>query len=260
MSYSFTSSSSHKIVYNHLAGLDGATKLSVSYWVKGTTINDDWCSIFDQRSDGNNGCFVGIYNNVSTQPTFGARNAENGISYPPSDTVPASAWHHVFWAYDGSWTFGARTRLWVDGTEITLSLANSSTSIASTGTTAFSVGWGLDGYFDGKIAELAMWIGEAITDETNVIDPLAIGGNPETVKNEGLDVYLPLRADADDTKSVLTVSTNNATLDTGDHPDVDTGVIGTHFAPTYFAPTYFTSSYYGPLEEGDTWVPKIWFF
>lgn len=225
MSYSFDGVND-KITYQHISLFDNPEdKCSISFWVKpDATPTTGWAFMLSQQASNSlNGWVIQHYSSEETYPAFHFRNNTTDPFQYKVNALSAGSWSHVFVTYDGSQSAENRVKAWVNGTSLApLNGTQYSSSTLGTTTVDFEIGArGSELWWKGKIAEVAMWIGEAITDEATVIDLLAGGDNPEAVKNTGLDFYAPLKANATDRKSLVSVTSNTATLDTDDHPSVD---------------------------------------
>jgi hypothetical protein len=139
-----------------------------------------------------------------------------------------TSWTHIYIVYDGTLSAGSRLAAWKNGSAVTIAQNSADTSIG-TNTAAFQIKAGSNNGYK-AIAEVALWIGEAVTD-SGVISSLAGGGNPLSVRPTGLDVYCPLKSDA-----VEVIATESGTVGSGitqnaDHPTVDDPPGGSTFVP-----------------------------
>lgn len=237
MAYTFTRTTGEYIRWAHISALDEQGLLSASFWVYSSGLAA-YDRVFAQYIT-NEGVQVYLESSTSSEDRTLYIRWGNAVlyNYYKQLIIPELGWHHVFISYNGSLSMGSRIRAWVDGTEISgWNFAEAPSLIGTATGDPFTVGAASSGggnSMGGAIAEVAMWIGEAITD-TTLISNLAAGRNPLDATNgrpTGLDWYAPLRTDA---VEVIHTETGTVTgVSTSTHPSVDDipGGGGSTFVP-----------------------------
>lgn len=228
MSYSFAGSGD-QISYGHISGFDAQTKATFSYWIKSADALSGYAGIISQIASPN-----GFAIDTNTERLGMELAACDGVSASMSTSsakvLTADVWNHVYVVYDGTQAEADRWDVWVNGSAVGLAATSARSSFGTTaGGVNFLLGYNAYAYFVGKLAEVAIWIGEAVTD-AGVISGLYNSGSgalASAVRSSGLDFYARLKANANDSAGSLTGTVTGATLDGSDHPVADGG------APTW---------------------------
>lgn len=137
----------------------------------------------------------------------------NGISQYTTSTLTVGTWYHVL----GIFTSGTSRTVYVDGVAGT---TNTTTVTVAAGFDRPTVGCrnrntSYDSFFDGKVAECAVWNVSLTTDE---IISLSKGFKPTLIRPQSLKYYAPLAGNANNFKdNVAPTLTNGPTID-GLHP------------------------------------------
>lgn len=233
MSYAFDGGGGggDRIVYSHsggLTGFNGATQWSASVWVKWTGGAGSHQVFF--KSDAPKYFRAGVALTDGGYVGGVSRDNATGTGTSGASQVSTGAWTHLFIVYDkGAGT--SNWRVWVNASEITMTnAANDSYDLYND--SDLYVGRYRDDAFQflGKIAELAFWVGEAITDSTIAsLYNSGAGALASAVRPTGLDFYARYLADANDSAGSLTGTVTGATLDAADHPVASGG--GATFVP-----------------------------
>jgi hypothetical protein len=215
MSYYFNGTG-HKVSFSHLANLDGATQVTVSWWQKNAASTG---SIVDQVS-GNYG-FLCVPNTGDVPPkgllTAFRNNTTNYLNFDFTYGGYTFGWTHFLVVYDGSLGSTARVRVWSGGTERSRTSGSSDASVGSTGTAALNIGENSQATY---LGEVAIWVGSAITDSTKISD-LVAGRSPLAVQSSNLVFYARLKDGPDDSVGSKTGTVTSATLYASENPTVD---------------------------------------
>lgn len=227
MSYLFTSSSGTKIDYGHVAGFDGAAKLSISWWFK-LSAGDSYGGYFCQLGANTSGTgeqagfWCGTLGTDLKDLMFVVRNEAGGTTpffNTNSDHFSTSAWNHCLLVYDGTQaTNDAKIRIYFNGTEVTSNLNRSGTFPSTLGTCnqPLKIGEGQatgNLNISGRVAEVGFFIGTALN-STNAT-ALAAGNLCSTIA--GCTHQMRLLNDPNDNVGGLTGTVTGATSD-ADHP------------------------------------------
>lgn len=209
MAYTF--SSSGKIEYPTQSAFNGATRLSVSLWVK--TISATSYEFFvHQRDD------VDPKYGFSVGTDFGG--TQMTLRVAPSNYSAANvagqlttAWQHFLWVYDGTLAQAERGRLYRQGVDQTIT--NALLDASSIGATTVPLTLTGNGYM---IAEVGLWVGTAIT-SSSAIANLAAGYAPPDCGQAGLSYYWSLATTTTESVAGLGTGTASGTVTlAGDHP------------------------------------------
>lgn len=221
------------ITYPHSGGLTGfapaLTNCSLSAWVK-------W--------DGGAGGHT-IFQKANPEGWFrwrlglqdggklwaGTRDVAAGGGETATGQISTGAWTHVFFAFDKAGGT-ACWRIWVNAVEKTTTCSAPDSYDLDISSTMMIGAYSTDPFspFKGKIAEVALWVGETITDSTIAsLYNSGSGALASDVKPTGLDFYARYLADANDSAGSLTGTVTGATLDAADHPVASGG--GSTFVP-----------------------------
>lgn len=222
------------ITYPHSGGLTGfaapLTNLSASVWVKW----DGGTGSHVPFAKANAGQWYRVRPSITSAGVIGVttRDNANGSGTSASGAISSgTSWQHLFFSFDKAG--GASCwRIWLNGSEVSLTIDDPDAENLTIDGVLY-VGardTGPSDPFRGKIAELAMWVGETITDGTIAsLYNSGSGALASDVKPTGLDFYARYLADANDSAGSLTGTVTGATLDAADHPVASGG--GSTFVP-----------------------------
>lgn len=202
-----------------VAAISNIQQLTMSLWMKTTSgVTPNYSGVI-QKGDSGGSFGIDAINSV-TWWRFNARTGGDTPDWLTAGEIPgAGVWFHLYMVYDGTLT--NKFRVWVNGSEKSFGTRNAASSIG-TNSTGMTVGWNGNNAFGARYAELAFWVGEAIT-TGGVISDLAAGVAASTARPTGLDFYAPLLSDANDTiASVAGTLSGTAAID-GDHPTIAGG-------------------------------------
>ena len=189
--------SSDRIAIGDIA-IDGISRLVISGWIWADTVSN-YSTIFSKYSATSNrveialgGPGVGDSNEIS----FLIASGSNTYGYTSgANLVTTGAWHHVYMSYDGSGSGDSgRLKAWFNGSALTLTYASSIPATTPSNAASATLGsrTGTSPYWDGKIAEFAIWTGNpGDLSDTEAVALLADGIAPSFLRKNGLH-YLPL--------------------------------------------------------------------
>jgi len=199
---------------------------TVSIWFKPDNVTA-MCSLFEEDDTGGGNMFLlDAAGNVAGDPIRCLAYKAGWAVASTTSGYAAGSWQHAC----GVWTADDSRSVYLDGG----SKGTNTASKTVTGITQMLVGRYGANYFDGKLAELAVW--DVALSDAEVAN-LAAGTNPTSVQADHLVGYWPLLTDANDD-----IGSNNLTLagspdfDAEDHPEIEstftelTGTIALSFA------------------------------
>lgn len=196
MSYDLTAASSHSINYGDICDL-GTNTLTIALWAYVDTFVGA-CGFVNKRNAFNSANAWSIGNEYTAIGRIDlqigdAAGTAVGASYYMSRAETAGAWYQYAATYDGSLGAGSRCVMYRDGaaqtttaiTDADVTPGNMSSSLVLgrvNNTGAF--------YYDGKIAEVAIWNVALTAPE---IYRLYRGASPRGIRQSNLRFYDPLR-------------------------------------------------------------------
>lgn len=131
------------IDFGDINSLDGASQLTVMFWVKALAINSYGSLINKSDSGPLNGWGVSRYSTETNFMVFMSNSSVSsvGVGATTDNSFTTNVWHHVAMVYDGTLTGdGNRLKLFIDGTQRTLNFIASpvpATGGASTNNLAY---------------------------------------------------------------------------------------------------------------------------
>lgn len=224
MGYEFGATAS--ITYGDQPSFDGASKLTVSYWIwPGTTAADPSMQVYIGRITNPYYYYGWNVGHSYTLPLLVGGHFANALLYGTGydygyPVLTAGAWNHVHVVYDGTQAAVVdRVKVWANRTSLPI---NVGTSVP---TTLGTVGGGSVLFLRNtsdtvRLAEVGIWIGTAIT-STEVISQLGASSAavaPPDCGVSGLSFYMPLQTSA-------------AELITGATPTVTDAVVSVSHPP-----------------------------
>lgn len=217
------------VSYSGMTALNSVTKLTISCWRKANDVSYYGTFLY-RMSDSNTGFYLGSdaawdISTMRMQAGDGSAGSSASSIATGNLNTDGTVWDHIYVVYDGT---VPSVRVWTNGTERTVTTAPDP-NLGDCGTSSLvvlplvAVG-NNTGHFC-AMAEVALWIGEAVVDET-LIDNLYAGKSPLDAtygRPTGLDFYAPMKSNATDLQGMGTPTISNATLitGTGNHPAVD---------------------------------------
>lgn len=194
----------------------------MSWWQK----NADNAAVVMRQWDGSSNNVLSIQTDGTNPPgNMQVYLGDAASGWQPSQFDAAyggytSAWKHYLVVFDGTLAIGSRARLFIDGTEQTRSSGTGAGASIGTNTEPFVVGLDHAGSSATYFAEVAIWIGSAITDAGKIAQ-LVAGDNPLAVQSSNLAFYARYKDDANDQIGALTGTVTSATYEASENPAVD---------------------------------------
>lgn len=191
MAYDFTRASSQQIAYGDVTVFDNQSKITLNMWMRpdGSSNFDGWL----HHHASNVGVQLLHRGNETANLFIAFRNGIDS-TWENASVFTVGAWHNLHIIFDGTIATEAdRVKAWVNGSEVAL-LKGGGTAPTQIGNPAsqFRLGYNDFSHWDGGLAEVAIWLGVAITD-LGTIRQLAGCWSAPSAHATGLRHYLPLR-------------------------------------------------------------------
>lgn len=214
MARDFTAASSHTVNYGDIGDL-GTNKITLACWAYPDSFTSAW-GLINKRSSATsaNAYSMGMGYTSTTRWELQLGNAANtavGAAYYATRSEAAGSWYHVCMTYDGSLSAGSRCAIYIDG--VSKAVTASTDANVTPGNAASDLVLGRVNntgsfYFDGRMAEAAVWDVALSADEAAA---LADRAAPILVRPANLAFYAPLVRSLHDVMSG-TVGTSSAAV------------------------------------------------
>lgn len=215
MARSFSSASSQYLSYG--SAWVAAEPLTMACWFNPTsdTVAQTLMSICD--TDAANSFSLNIGSGASDSATATTTASGSGAAAVTLNRITPNAWNHAAAVFTSS----SNRSIFVNNNTASNALSRVVSGLDTSYIAAQHNGTSLSNYFNGLIAECAIW-SAALT--TNEIKALWKGRSPLTIRRQALIAYYPLggfqgQSDRDFWRSGLTLSSSNSPT-WGDHPRV----------------------------------------
>lgn len=220
MARDFTAASSHTVNYGDIGDL-GTNKITLACWMYPDSFATSY-GLINKRSAHNsaNAYSMGVGYTSTNRWELQLGNAANtavGANYYATRSEATSQWYHVCMTYDGSLSAGSRCAIYIDGVSKTVTAgtdANVTPGNAASDLVLGRVNNSGSFYFDGRMAEPAIWDDALSADE---VAALAKRYAPDRIRPANLAFYDNLIRDLRDIVTGTVPSSSTAVID---HPPV----------------------------------------